>query len=231
MKKFLLALAFFAGPVFAVEKSTDTVEVPVEFKVVELKIVPTENPFIINGSTKKRGRKVQPLPLDNRATCSGAFINDSGDILTARHCVEIGTNIEVITHDQKRYAATIIATSTVHDLALIHIDRRNTAFFTLADGVKRGETITILGSPLAITDVQSVGTVARIDGDILFVDCSALPGNSGGPVFNAEKKLVGILVAGHIVRFGVTHLNIAQGLDTVAFFLHSAKSKLSDFSK
>lgn len=226
MRKFILAVALFAAsPLFAIEFSTTTVvEVPVESKIVELKITVKESPAM--PEVGRNRKKATPLPYISRATCSGAFVTDTGDILTARHCTEVGDDIEVITYDRKSYQATILATATVHDLALIHIDKRNTPHFNLAKSVQRGEQIALIGSPLSITDVLAVGVVARIDGDRLLIDCSALPGNSGGPIFNTNRELVGVLTNGYMYGFGVTHLNVGQGLDAVSFFLEGALKKL-----
>jgi hypothetical protein len=41
-------------------------------------------------------------------------------------------------------------------------------------------------------------------------------------VLNENEEMVGVLVAGYIVMMGTTHLNIAQSLDTVFFFLKGA---------
>ena len=192
---------------------------PVENKVVEIHM--SAAPVFLDDMSK-RTRKTRiptPLPYIRRGTCSGAFINDKGDILTAKHCVEDYVEFEVVTHDAKKYQAVVVATSTVHDLAIIHIDRRNTAFFKLADKVTRGERVWALGSPLGITDTLSTGVVARLDGDVTLIDCSALPGNSGGPLYNDAEELVGVVSAGYIVLFGVTHLNVTQGLDAVTYFI------------
>lgn len=193
------------------------IRIPVEQKVVEIKMI--SNPTVPAIEDIKKKRKREALPLTRRGGCSGAFINNQGDILTAKHCVDGYDKFYVQTFDRRVYEATVIATSPVHDLALIHIDRRNTAYFELSDTLTRGEQIFTLGSPLGITDTLSTGIVAHIDGDEVFIDCSALPGNSGGPLFNKEEKLVGVVTAGLIVLFGTTHLNIAQSLDAVSFFI------------
>ncbi len=197
-------------------------KVPVEQKVVELHM--SSKPSYTMPESGKRRRKAETLPFRS-GTCSGSFINDKGDILTARHCVDGYDVFEVETYDRRKYSAVVVATSTVHDLALIHIDRRNTAFFELADTSYRGQKIFVLGSPLGITDTLSTGIIARIDGDATLLDCSALPGNSGGPVFDTDQKIVGVLNAGYMWGFGVTHLNMAQGLDAVHFFLKEALEK------
>lgn len=214
--------------------STDTINIvipepvvklaPVEQKVVEIHMS-AFNPAAFETKTK-RNRKSEKLPLFSKSgTCSGEFIDSTGDILTAGHCVEGFDMWEIQTFDQRKYYATVVSTSATHDLALLHIDRRNTSFFELADSVVRGQTVFALGSPLGITDTLSTGIVARIDGDITLIDCSALPGNSGGPLFDKDQKLVGVINAGFIVMLGVTHLNQAQGVDAVYFFLQEALKK------
>lgn len=227
MKKFILGLMILASPVWAEEVAPSTapivvtIDTPVEHRVVELRMYKVDAPA--EARTKKRSK---PLPLAiSHGTCSGAFISPLGDILTAKHCVDEGVTIEVMTHDRRSYQAVLVATSAVHDLALLHIDRRNTPFFNLATDVSRGQKVFILGSPLAITDVLATGIVARIDGDSTMLDCSALPGNSGGPVFDEKLNLIGVITSVRIVMFGVTHLSAAQGLDAIAFFLDSTKAK------
>lgn len=196
--------------------------IPVEHKVVEVHMQTTQPPQLMQ--TKKKGKR-STLPFRS-GTCSGAFITSNGDILTAKHCIDGYDQFEVVTYDRRIYAATVVATATVHDLALLHISRRNTPHFELADGTERGEKVYVLGSPLGITDTLTTGIVARVDGDQTLLDCGALPGNSGGPVFNRDNKLIGVLVAGYIVMMGTTHLNIAQGLDAVSDFLNKHADKI-----
>lgn len=198
-------------------------KVPVEQKVIEIHMSVT--PTSLTQDQMKKRHRADSLPLVRTGTCSGSFINDNGDILTARHCVDDFDTFEVQTYDRRTYAAIVVATSAVHDLALIHIDLRHTPFFELADSVARGQTVFVLGSPLGITDTLSTGVVARIDGDVTLLDCSALPGNSGGPVFDSNDKMVGVVHAGYIVMLGMTHLNRAQGIDAVHFFLKEALDK------
>lgn len=199
-----------------------SVVTPVEQKVVEIHMTgklaePVE--------TKKRRESIKQLPLDRRGTCSGAFVDAFGDIVTARHCVDKFDSFEVETYDKKLYTAYVVAVSGPHDLALIHIDKLNTPYFKIAADVKQGEEISILGSPLGITGTLSKGVVARLDGDITLLDCSVLPGNSGGPVFNSEGELVGVVTAGFVVMSGMTHLNLAQSIDTVLFFIVTVLSR------
>lgn len=198
---------------FSQAASTNTVNI--EQKVVELrmykKVEPEPKP-----SKKNKARK-----LLDYGTCSGAFITPYGDILTARHCVEREADLEVLTHDNKTYKATVKAISKVHDLAIIHIDRLANPYFKFAGDVEQGQVIYIRGNPLGSNNVLAQGIIAKLDGDLVFLDCSALPGNSGGPVYDEKGGLVGILTNVHIVGLGVTHLSVAQGQEAIFFFLMS----------
>lgn len=194
--------------------------VPVEQKIVELHI--TQRPLGEAAETKRSRKKIENL---GKAVCSGSFITDTGDIITAGHCVQGAEAIEVITHNNEIYSAVVVATSSIHDLALIHIDKLGTPYFKLTKNVTRGERIFILGSPLGITDTLSTGVVAKLGGDITLVDCGALPGNSGSVVFDDNGYMIGILTAGYRVDFGTTHLNLAQSADAVWFFLVSVFSQ------
>jgi len=209
----LLVITAMAG--CAKAASTDTVK-GAESKVVEIHMTKPEPP---EESTTAKRKKIANLPYAGHGTCSGEFIDPVGDILTARHCVEGFVSFEVQTADRQLYTAVVVATSPVHDLAIIHIDRSNTDYFNFAKTVTRGQKILVLGSPLAITDTLSVGVIAKLFGDTILLDCGALPGNSGGPVFDEDGNLVGVLNAGFIVMFGVTHLNQAQSLDAARFFV------------
>lgn len=197
--------------------STDTVKTA-QSKVVELHITLVDKNA---QEMKKNKRKVENFT--GHAVCSGAFITPNGGILTAKHCTEDAAIIAVITSDGQEYRATVIATSSVHDLALLSIDKHHTPYFSIADTSFQGQTIYVLGSPLGIGGVLNTGIIARLNGDITYIDCSALPGNSGGPAFNEDGDLVGIVTAGFIVLYGTTHLNIMQSIDAIYGFGRTGK--------
>ena len=191
--------------------------IPIKSKVVEIHM--TANTKQEATESLSTYRQTLTMPLPRKGTCSGEFIDEKGDVLTAKHCVNGFNEFEVITSDQSVYKASVVKISQFHDLALLHISRSHTPYFKLANGVERGEKISILGSPLGITDTLSTGIVAKLDGDVTLLDCSALPGNSGGPVFNKYGHLVGMVNANFLVFFGVTHLSLAQSLDAIRLFL------------
>lgn len=184
-------------------------------RVVELRITRGE----LHSVDTRYKKKIQDM---GQGVCSGSFINDHGDILTAGHCAADAESIEVITYDGKRYNAIIVATTSVHDLALLHIDRFNTVHFNPAPVVTQGEKVFVFGSPLAITGTLSTGIVAKLGGDWTLLDCGVLPGNSGSAVYDENGDMIGVATAGFIVGMGTTHLNIAQSIEAILFFLDRA---------
>ncbi len=217
MKKLLVLGLLLSNLAYAEDTK---VPVGLEPRIVELHITQKEVEPAQSESKKKKRVVLEELP--HGAICSGSFIDAYGDIITAGHCAREAADIDVITSDNQTYRATITAVSATHDLALLHIDKLNTPHFNPAQHLERGEKIFILGSPLGITNALSTGVIAKFDGDHTLIDCSALPGNSGSAVFDAEGNLVGVLTAGYVVGMGVTHLNVMQSLESVYFFVLQA---------
>ncbi len=224
MKTLIIAILLWFMPAYGLlAASTDTIHLA-ESKVVEIHMTgpaDAEEKAI----KKHRNHNVEVVPLPGYGVCSGSFVDEFGDILTAKHCVTGFDAFQVFTSDGKQYAAELVAASAKHDVALLHIDRLGTPFFRLGKKIERGQSIFVLGSPLGLTNTLSVGTVAKLNGDQLLLDCGVLPGNSGGPVFDAAGDLVGVISAGYIVMLGTTHLNLAEGLDVVWFFLYEVSRK------
>lgn len=197
--------------------SHKTVRESTEEKVVELHITLKDNA----PETKKTAKGIQPV--EGKAICSGAFVDEDGLILTARHCTEGVSKMEVLTSDHSVYNASFVAKSNLQDLALVRIDRHNTPFFRLADTITRGEHIFVLGSPMGETSVLSQGFIAKLVGDFIIIDASVVPGNSGGPVYDDAGRLVGVAVAVFVCDYGMTHLGVVEGADAVRALLQVVK--------
>ena len=184
-------------------------------KVVELNITFAPPP---NAEVKK-ARKLLYSKV-GRAVCSGVFISPWGHILTAKHCVQDSTNIDVLTYDGRIYNAKIRVQAEKADLAVIQIGHFGTSYFALAPIIREGEPICTLGSPLGLTRAVTKGVVSKILGDIMVLDCTAVPGNSGGPVLNSKNELVGIVSDMIIVFLGPAHLTVAQTVDSIRFLFY-----------
>lgn len=114
---------------------------------------------------------------------------------------------------QKTYSAEVITEDKNNDLALIRINDPNftslgTIPYVLSDVTSDvGKSVFVLGYPLRASMGDEIkltngiiSSKSGFQGDITSYQISApvQPGNSGGPVFDAEGKVIGIINAKHI---------------------------------
>lgn len=128
---------------------------------------------------------------------TGEFINQNGDILTARHVLHNGDTLNV-NYKGKMYKASIVAEDVENDLAVIHINVQNDYAFKIADEASKvGEEAIIIGYP-ATTDKLTVtsGRIIEVD-DYSYIqnvdEYIVCGGNSGGPTVNKKGQLIGII--------------------------------------
>ena len=136
---------------------------------------------------------------------SGFVLDKAGHVLTNFHVVE-GANrgIEVMLSNKHRYAAKVVGTDKVHDLALLQIDAPNLEPVTLADssGLSVGQKVYAIGNPFGLSGtmtrgiISSIRTIGGSEGapieDAIQTDAAINPGNSGGPLLNSRGEVIGI---------------------------------------
>ena len=136
---------------------------------------------------------------------SGFILDRAGHVLTNFHVVE-GANrgIEVMLSNKRRYAAKVVGTDKVHDLALLQIDAPNLEPVTLADsgGLSVGQKVYAIGNPFGLSGTMTRGIISSIRSihgaegapieDAIQTDAAINPGNSGGPLLNSHGEVIGI---------------------------------------
>ena len=145
---------------------------------------------------------------------TGFALND-GYIATNFHVVDGAKSISVLGVKgvyNIEFGADVIATDKVNDLAIIKInDSRFSGFGTIPYRVKTstsevGEDIFVLGYPLTTTMGDEIKLTTGVissktgfQGDVSLYQISApiQPGNSGGPLFDGNGNLIGIVNAKH----------------------------------
>jgi serine protease Do len=141
---------------------------------------------------------------------SGFFINADGYLITNFHVIEGETEISVEVYhqtdgqlDRETYKQVkIIAINKFHDLALLHIEDKNTPkfkFITLgsADALTVGDSVFAIGSPLGLERTVTQGIIStktrELEGELYLQTTAQInPGNSGGPLFNMAGEVVGV---------------------------------------
>jgi len=136
---------------------------------------------------------------------SGFILDKSGHVLTNYHVVEnANRGIEVMLSNKRRYAAKVVGTDKVHDLALLQIDAPSLEPVTLADssGLAVGQKVYAIGNPFGLSGTMTRGIISSIRSiresegalieDAIQTDAAINPGNSGGPLLNSHGEVIGI---------------------------------------
>jgi S1-C subfamily serine protease len=151
---------------------------------------------------------------------SGFVVSDDGEIATNAHVVtdgELGGGTEIHEAkqiyvqfpDRNQVPAEIVGYDPNADVALLHVDPDGLDLHPLElatdEDVQVGQPVAVIGSPLRadLTQSLSVGVVSatdrnsesltkfQIDG-MIQTDASVNPGNSGGPLLDADARVIGI---------------------------------------
>jgi S1-C subfamily serine protease len=134
--------------------------------------------------------------LTDTSQGSGVFIS-STQIITNNHVIKNAGTIQILTHDGKLHAATVVGTNANEDLALLRISSSYKALpLTNSDNVQIGEKVIALGNPggLGFTVTEGIVSQKRDIGGLNFIqtDVPINPGNSGGPLVNKQGQVIGI---------------------------------------
>lgn len=138
---------------------------------------------------------------------SGVILSKDGLIVTNHHVIEEADTIKVRLNNGEEYDATLIASDTQSDLAVLRISADNLQPAVVGDSstLKVGEDVVAIGNPLgSLGGTVTEGILSALDREITIDDqkmtllqtsAAINPGNSGGGLFNAKGELIGIVNA------------------------------------
>jgi serine protease Do len=161
------------------------------------------------GEIAERLRRSTVLVVANgRGTGSGIIWSSDGLVITNAHVVR-GSRVRVQLWDGSEFEANIRSRDRHHDLAQLRIDATNLPAATSADSshVRSGELAIAIGNPLGFVGALATGVIHAVGpvrglGSRSWVqaDVRLAPGNSGGPLANAQGHIVGVntMVAGRL---------------------------------
>jgi serine protease Do len=151
-----------------------------------------------------------------REVGSGVLISADGKIATAAHVVHLMGDITVEFLGDEPIPARVIASEPRADISLLQIAKvpRDATVSALADSdpARIGDPVFIIGAPYGLGHSLSTGVIsARWDtntvtrdfplAEFLQTDAVINTGNSGGPMFNRNGHLIGI-VSHNITKSG-----------------------------
>ena len=146
-----------------------------------------------------RGAVVQ-LRSDHGTSGTGIIWGGAGLVVTNAHCAPRGMSLEVET-DERWTEARVLAYHKDHDLALLSAPQARGPLLEVrdADTLQVGELLFAYGHPLGVRDALAMGVMHGVVRDKstnqprwVVADVRLAPGNSGGPLVDAEGRLVGI---------------------------------------
>ena len=137
---------------------------------------------------------------------SGFIINADGTIVTNNHVVKGARTLSVTLDDGTVLPAKVIGTDSRTDIAVLKVDAPHALpFIQLGNSrdVKAGEWVVAMGNPFGLSSTVTAGIVSAVSRDIgagpydqfIQVDAPINQGNSGGPLFTQDGKVIGMNTA------------------------------------
>ena len=138
---------------------------------------------------------------------SGVLISNDGKVLTAAHVVQTADVAMVEFSDGQAISARVIGSDVQSDVALLQLKEmpKGVTAVTLGDSdtVEVGDQIFAIGAPYGISQTLSVGHLSgrhRLNRnnqstsvEFLQTDAAINTGNSGGPMFDMQGNVIGIV--------------------------------------
>ncbi len=151
---------------------------------------------------KARGSLVQ-IHNGARGAGAGTIWHPEGLILTNAHVVSRGP-LSVTLPDGRRMDARLLASDAGNDIAAITVDATALPAIELGQSrrLRPGSIVLAIGHPFGVVGTATAGTVVGVGQDLpevgkpsrqwIAISLNLRPGNSGGPLVDAEGRLVGI---------------------------------------
>jgi len=149
---------------------------------------------------------------------SGFIVSEDGYIATNRHVLEEANHFKVTLHNGLQYAAHLVESDPRNDLAVLKIEAEGLTPVTWGKSrdVKVGQWTVAVGNPFGLANkvgrpsvtfgtVSSLGrnmtsrlandTNIQYYGNLIETSSTINPGSSGGPLFNIDGEMIGIVTA------------------------------------
>ena len=171
----------------------------------------TANPFPFQfppGSPFEDMFKEFNKPTERKATAlgSGFIIDKKGLVVTNNHVIQGAEDIVVTFNDKTEYKAKVVGKDPYMDLAVLEIESKEKFIplsFGDSDKARVGDWVIAIGNPFGFGGTVTSGIISSRNRDIgltryddfIQTDASINQGNSGGPLFDLNGKVIGINTA------------------------------------
>jgi serine protease Do len=137
---------------------------------------------------------------------SGFIVDPSGYVVTNSHVVGEASKVEVTLQDESKYTAKIVGRDPKTDIAVLKINPdKPLPYVSFGDSSESqvGDWVMAVGNPFGLGGTVTTGIISARGRDIhsgpfddfLQIDAPINRGNSGGPTFNLDGRVIGINTA------------------------------------
>ena len=162
------------------------------------RVAPETDPFFGNpfGTTQTQ-----------RALGSGFVLDKAGHIVTNYHVVRGANTIQVSFSNNERFKAKLVGVDPSTDIAVLKVGVKASALKALplgnSDGVRVGDQVIAIGNPFGLDRSVTAGIVSAVQRRIeapnrlsithvIQTDAALNHGNSGGPLLDAQGRVIGV---------------------------------------
>lgn len=139
---------------------------------------------------------------------SGVIVAPDGLIMTAAHVVNLADEVTVQLADGRKFKAEVIGAAVSADVALIRLTeppaKLQYARLGDSDKIRIGDEVFVVGAPYGVAHTLTLGHLSgrhRSQGvpdrkrviEFLQTDAAVNRGNSGGPLFNDQGRVIGVV--------------------------------------
>ena len=148
-----------------------------------------------------------PRPPSASRVVGSGFVSDAkGIVITNAHVIRDAVSIEVNFSDGSKYKAEVVGSDAKTDIAVLKIKAdKPLPFVTFGDSKKArvGDWVMAVGNPYGLGGTVTSGIISAVNRDIrsgpydnfIQTDAAINQGNSGGPLFNIQGRVVGVNTA------------------------------------
>jgi S1-C subfamily serine protease len=173
-----------------------------------------------------------PVPQTQRqeALGSGFVIDKAGHIITNDHVVEGARSVDVSFSNNESMRARIVGVDPSTDVAVLQVDAHSRALTPLplgdSDAVRVGDSVVAIGNPFGLERTVTTGIVSALQrviqapnsysiDHVIQTDAALNKGNSGGPLLDAEGRVIGVNSQIQSGSGGNVGIGFAVPIDTV----------------
>jgi putative serine protease PepD len=164
----------------------------------------------VNGIYRRAHKGVVEISVTSvtqRAEGSGFVYDEQGHVVTNQHVVDGATSVSVRFWNGATYDARVVGTDSSTDLAVLEVDAPHSLLQPLSLGdssaVAVGDEVVAIGSPFGLEETVTSGIVSALHremtspsgfaiDDSIQTDAAINHGNSGGPLLDAQGRVIGV---------------------------------------